>query len=117
MNPGMDAGMDARFGLGLDDFGRRYLRPFEDRYALVDGSGGNCIFLEGKSCGVYGQRPVQCRAFPWWPATLRSADSWQRAAEGCEGISELAPRVVADVIDANLEQARKAGLAAGFSEE
>lgn len=60
-------------GLEVDDFGRRYLRRVDQRYALVNGPGGDCVFLVGgKSCAVYDHRPAQCRAFPWWPATLRS---------------------------------------------
>lgn len=106
-------------GLGLDvnEFGRRYLRRVNGRYALVDCPGGDCVFLVGKTCAVYENRPAQCRAFPWWPATLRSPGAWKRAAEGCEGISELAPLVVAEVIEASLAQAREAGLSEGFASD
>lgn len=106
-----------RFDLAADEFGRRYLRRFEGRYALLDGPGGDCVFLSGKSCTVYDDRPAQCRAFPWWPANLRSPRAWQRAATACEGISQDATVVVAEVIEANLEAARSAGLAAGFDGE
>jgi Fe-S-cluster containining protein len=107
----------ARFGLGLDDFGRRYLRRFADRYALVDGAGGNCVFLAGKACSVYEDRPAQCRAFPWWPATLRSPETWMEAASSCEGIRDEAPVVALDVIEPALASAKAAGLAAGFAED
>lgn len=104
-------------GLEVDEFGRRYLRRVDGRYALVDTLDGDCVFLRGKSCTVYEKRPAQCRAFPWWPANLRSAAAWKRAAASCEGISEVAPLVVADVIDQGLRLARTAGLSEGDGED
>jgi uncharacterized protein len=100
----------AHLGMTLDDFGRRYLRRVGSRYALVDGPGGECVFLDGKSCSIYEARPAQCRAFPWWPANLESPEAWTEAASTCEGISDVAPVVVAEVIDDALASARKAGL-------
>jgi uncharacterized protein len=107
----------ARFGIEPNEFGRRYLRRFEGRYALVDGAGGDCVFLRGKTCSVYEDRPAQCRAFPWWPVNLKSPAAWKKAALSCEGISEVAPVVVADVIDSSLAAARAAGLSQGFADE
>ena len=95
----------------LDDFGRRYLRRVGSRYAFVDGPGGECVFLRGKSCSVYEYRPSQCRSFPWWPANLESPETWASAAESCEGISDVAPLVVAAVIDRTLAGARDRTLA------
>jgi Fe-S-cluster containining protein len=103
----------SRLGLELDEFGRRFLRRVGERYALVDGSDGACVFLDGKLCRVHEDRPAQCRSFPWWPANLRSREAWTRAARSCEGISDLAPLVVADAIDAALACARSAGLGDG----
>jgi Fe-S-cluster containining protein len=66
-----------------------------------------CIFLgaDSKTCGIYKQRPAQCRTYPYWPQLLASpadwaeeavvpADStragrvWDRGMGGCEGINE-----------------------------
>ncbi|MBI5505251.1 MAG: YkgJ family cysteine cluster protein [Deltaproteobacteria bacterium] len=87
-------------GLELDDFGRHYLRRVGMRLALLDGAGGDCVFLQGKLCSVYELRPAQCRSFPWWPSALASPESWRRTALECEGIREDAPLVAAEVIDA-----------------
>ena len=102
-------------GMDVQAFGVRYLRRVFDRYALVDGPGGDCVFLQGRSCAVYGQRPAQCRAFPWWPATLRSPRAWSEAARECEGIHDGAPVVPAGQIAEELALARAAGLTAGFA--
>lgn len=91
------------FGLPLDDFGRRYLRRIGQRYSLVeDPSTGDCVFLRGKQCGVYEDRPGQCRAYPWWPEILRSPTSWRQEAERCEGIDPQAPVVTAAKIRESL---------------
>lgn len=87
------------FSLALDDFGRRYLRRVGMRLALVDGADGACVLLQGKLCSVYELRPSQCRSFPWWPSVLASPQDWRRTALDCEGISDAAPLVAAEVID------------------
>jgi len=99
-----------RLSLSLDDFGRRYLRLVDGHYALLDGPGGDCIFLHGKHCRVYEDRPMQCRTFPWWPANLSSSQSWRNAAEHCEGIRADAPVVGADQIERDLKRSLEAGL-------
>ena len=102
----------ARTGLSLDGFGSRFLRRVGSRYALVNGPDGNCVFLAGRSCSVYDERPSQCRSYPWWPVNLASQDAWQVAAESCEGICASAPVVAADVIEEQRKVAENAGLAA-----
>ena len=41
-----------------------------------------CIFLEedGKKCGIYGARPIQCRTYPWWPKLLFNETMWNKEA-------------------------------------
>ncbi len=90
----------ARFGVCLDDFGRKYLRRFGDRYALLEsGRDGACVFLTSDRCGVYEDRPDQCRSFPFWEQNLASPAAWTRAAEECEGIREDAPLLSREEID------------------
>jgi Fe-S-cluster containining protein len=90
----------ARFGVCLDDFGREYLRRIGDRYALLERAhDGACVFLAGDRCGVYENRPDQCRSFPFWDQNLVSATAWTRAAEECEGIREDAPLLGREAIE------------------
>lgn len=90
----------ARFGVALDDFGRRYLRRVGERYALLESArDGACVFLERDRCGVYEDRPDQCRSFPFWERNLESPAAWARAAEECEGIREDAPLLDRDAIE------------------
>jgi Fe-S-cluster containining protein len=98
-----------RFGISLDQFGKRFLRRVGARYALVDGPHGDCVFLVGKVCSVYEDRPSQCRAFPWWPANLESRGAWLAAAETCEGISDDAPIVPFGEIESLRRSSQNAG--------
>lgn len=83
--------------ISLELFKRKYTRRRDNRYALVERKAPNgdydCIFLEGKKCRIYQQRPQQCRTYPWWPENLHSPDSWHEAALECEGINDQAPLV------------------------
>lgn len=55
--------------------------------------GLDCVFLDrekvpGKAvCGIYEARPSQCRTWPFWPAIVRSPQTWVRAAKTCPGIN------------------------------
>lgn len=81
--------------ISLELFKRKYIRSKDNRYALIEKKAQNgdydCIFLKDKKCQVYQARPRQCRTFPWWKENLASKESWQLAAEDCEGINEEAP--------------------------
>jgi Fe-S-cluster containining protein len=77
-----------RLGLSLDAFGVRYLRAVNGRYSLREDANGACLFLDvaGGECRVYESRPMQCRTYPFWPAVLRSPDTWREEAACCPGI-------------------------------
>lgn len=83
--------------ISLELFKKKYVRHRDNRYALVErktkGGDYDCIFLKDKKCEVYQARPQQCRTFPWWQENLKSEESWQSAAQECEGINPDAPLV------------------------
>lgn len=97
-------GMANYLKISKELFMRRYVRHVNNRLALVEkksftNSGDfDCVFLNDKKCMVYGDRPQQCRTFPWWPQTLKSKESFALAAQECEGISDDAPLVPYDEI-------------------
>lgn len=85
----------ARLGLRLDDFLVRYTRRTSEGRSLVEHrteAGLDCVFLDrqtipGKAiCGVYDQRPAQCRSWPFWPSNLRSREAWEKAKRICPGM-------------------------------
>lgn len=56
--------------------------------------GLDCIFLDrasipGKAvCGVYEDRPSQCRTWPFWKSIVASPHSWSVAGRGCPGLNK-----------------------------
>jgi Fe-S-cluster containining protein len=58
-----------------------------ERLSLKEKSNFDCIFWKG-GCAVYDARPLQCRAFPFWPSILASAGAWKIAAGACPGMGQ-----------------------------
>jgi Fe-S-cluster containining protein len=52
------------------------------------GSPGGQVSSSSEGCGVYEARPLQCRAFPFWPSVLRSPDGWKEMARDCPGMGK-----------------------------
>ena len=86
-----------RLGLGVDDFVARYTRVTREGRSLTErltAAGYDCVFLDretmaGKAvCGVYEDRPRQCRTWPFWPSNLRSRAAWEKAKRICPGMDK-----------------------------
>lgn len=60
----------------------------------LSAAGHDCVFLDrekvpGKAvCGVYEDRPRQCRTWPFWPSNLRNRAAWERAKRICPGMDQ-----------------------------
>ena len=69
-----------------DEFLLHFTRKFDRRYVLTNGENDHCVFLENGQCLIYPVRPLQCRAYPFWPENLTSRESWERTKQECPGI-------------------------------
>ncbi|HEY2810298.1 MAG TPA: YkgJ family cysteine cluster protein [Rhabdochlamydiaceae bacterium] len=79
--------MAAFLKISPEEFVKKYTRRIDDNLSLTeDPHNFDCVFLKERKCLVYGARPHQCRAFPWWPDNLSSKKQWKKVAERCEGI-------------------------------
>lgn len=87
----------ARLGISVEEFRQRYTHMMEEGRSLNEKrspAGWDCVFLDrekvpGKAvCGVYEDRPAQCRTWPFWPSLLRSRASWDGAKKTCPGIDK-----------------------------
>lgn len=108
------AQLSARLNLSVEAFERRFCRIVDGKLALREvrrpreGHWGqvdhDCVFLEGgKLCGVYEDRPMQCRTFPFWPEVLVDQAAWEGLGKrGCEGLSEDAVMIPAETIGEQL---------------
>jgi uncharacterized protein len=83
-----EARLAARLGLDRATFRARWIRPLPDGAAsLRERPNGDCVFLDGAGgCAVYGDRPRQCRTWPFWRRNLASPEHWRGAGAHCPGI-------------------------------
>lgn len=87
----------ARLGMDVEAFKSTHThlmmhgRSLNER--IVDGA-HDCMFLDrttipGKAiCGVYEDRPLQCKTWPFWPSIVRERVTWERAKRICPGIDK-----------------------------
>jgi uncharacterized protein len=86
-----------RLGITVDEFIRDYTRDTVFGRSLKERpspAGLDCIFLDRQSipgkavCGVYEDRPEQCRTWPFWPSVIASRRTWEHAKRTCPGIDQ-----------------------------
>jgi len=72
------------------EFLRLYCRSVSlngfQRVSLKEKQNLDCIFWSGGGCAVYGDRPLQCRSFPFWAANLYSPEAWRECGASCPGV-------------------------------
>jgi len=81
----------AEFKMTYSQFVKKYCRwipsaNYTERLSLKEKSNYDCIFWDS-GCKVYKSRPLQCRAFPFWPNILKQKESWEKTGEECPGIN------------------------------
>lgn len=47
-----------------------------------------CHFLLADGCSIHEVKPLQCRAFPFWPENVATHRGWKRVGRGCPGIGK-----------------------------
>ncbi len=91
------ATLAARLRVTTEAFVRDYTRQTVFGRSLTEKPtphGLDCVFLDretvpGKAvCGVYEDRPEQCRTWPFWPSIIASRRTWEQAKRTCPGIDE-----------------------------
>ncbi len=81
------AALAAALGIEVEEFERRYVRRVGIRKSLIEFPNGDCVFFHAEShtCQVYGQRPRQCRSWPFWASNLATPAAWQLMCRRCPG--------------------------------
>jgi len=79
----------ASLGLPTREFTKRYCEKTEGHIHLKEKPGrGECLFLDGTSCGVYEARPVQCRTWPFWPELMKPKEWCREVRDFCPGVGK-----------------------------
>jgi Fe-S-cluster containining protein len=71
----------------VEQFEARYVRMVGIRKSLLERSNGDCIFFDSRTrrCGVYSDRPRQCRSWPFWTSNIESPEAWEETCRVCPG--------------------------------
>lgn len=71
----------------VEQFEDKYVRKIGIRRSLVEFPNGDCVFFdsETRKCGVYEQRPRQCRTWPFWDSNIRTEEAWKETCQSCPG--------------------------------
>jgi len=97
VNEGEVQALAARLGMSVHDFLEQHTHKTREGRSLKERKtefGLDCIFLDrekipGKAvCGVYEDRPAQCRTWPFWRSNLTSKNAWERAKRTCPGMDK-----------------------------
>ena len=91
------AALAKRLGMSVAEFTKKHTHVTSEGRSLKEKKsekGLDCEFLDrekipGKAvCGVYEDRPAQCRTWPFWPSVIKSKQTWERAKRVCPGIDK-----------------------------
>lgn len=86
-----------RLGISAAEFVEKYTHNTSEGRSLTEkrSAGGlDCVFLDRESipgkavCGVYEDRPAQCRTWPFWPSVIKTRAAWERARRTCPGMDK-----------------------------
>jgi hypothetical protein len=71
----------------VEQFEAMHVRKVGIRKSLREFSDGACVLFdrESRKCTVYGERPRQCRTWPFWESNLRTPEDWRHTCEVCPG--------------------------------
>ena len=64
-------------GLSTDEFRSRCCEIEDGDLRLAGPTDGPCRFVEDGGCSIHDVKPLQCRAFPFWPENVRGRRAWE----------------------------------------
>ncbi|MBU1864076.1 MAG: YkgJ family cysteine cluster protein [Candidatus Omnitrophica bacterium] len=73
-------------GLSTLKFTKQYTAKTYGKFHLKQ-TKHDCPFLRTQSCRIYTVRPLQCRAWPFWPENMK-CNSWKKIKRSCNGIGK-----------------------------
>lgn len=75
-------------GMTTREFERRYVYRTRHLLRLRVPRHQQCHFLRDGGCSIHAVKPVQCRAFPFWPELVDDKREWKKTAAWCPGIGK-----------------------------
>jgi Fe-S-cluster containining protein len=75
-------------GVSQAVFEQRYVYRTKNLQRLRVPRGKQCPFLNDGGCSVHPAKPLQCRAFPYWPELAGNKRNWEKVGKWCPGIGK-----------------------------
>lgn len=75
-------------GVTPAEFERRFIYRTKNLLRLRVPRERQCHFLSDGGCSIHEVKPVQCRAFPFWPELVENKREWKKTAGWCPGIGK-----------------------------
>lgn len=88
----------AHLGLRPRVFERRYVYRTRHLLRLRKPRAAQCHFLKDEGCALHPAKPMQCRAFPFWPETVASPAAWRELRDYCPGVGKGKQLPIAGVL-------------------
>ncbi|MBI2824894.1 MAG: YkgJ family cysteine cluster protein [Planctomycetia bacterium] len=81
------AALAKRLHMAVEAFERKYVRKVGVRKSLIEYDNGDCVFFDPQTrhCGVYEERPRQCRTWPFWDSNVKTPEAWKETCQVCPG--------------------------------
>ena len=80
-------GLKVRLHIAESIFDFTRFMPGKSQQAHILMTEKGCPFFKEGKCGVYNERPTQCRTFPYWPELLKEKNL-EKVKEVCPGIGK-----------------------------
>jgi uncharacterized protein len=79
------------FNMTAKTFIKKYCRRVTlggvGRISLKEKQNKDCVFWHDGRCGVYANRPLQCRSYPFWAHNLINRETWDSLEKECPGVN------------------------------
>jgi hypothetical protein len=77
----------SHLGLSTAQFTRRHTANTRNKFHLKE-LRPQCPFLRDNQCSIYEARPLQCRAWPFWPENVKKRVWRRRINRSCPGVGK-----------------------------
>ena len=72
--------------ISIELFKKEFLKFDSGQWVHEVENGKPCSFLTPQGCAIHHEKPLQCRAYPFWHENMTSKSMWKLVGAFCPGI-------------------------------